>query len=273
MDFKGWFRTGDGRRCDPFTLCDGASRFLFRCQVMERCDTDHVWPVLDAAFRQFGLPRALRSDNGPPFASVGAGRLSRLAIKIIKAGVTPDRIEPGKPQQNGRLERLHLTLLRDTASPPAATLGAQRRRFSAFQRIYNDDRPHQALGGATPGAVYSPSSRRWDGILRNPHYEPDEEVRRVRTNGEIKWRGELIYLNEALSGERVGLKETEDGWNVRFACVPLGLIHHGSDALQRPKRRTRGHVDDPAARPQAHRSTANDDDVNETGNLSPMSPV
>jgi transposase InsO family protein len=253
MDFKGWFRTADGARCDPFTLFDGASRYLFRCQVMERCDADHVWPVLDAAFREFGLPRSLRSDNGSPFASIGMGGLSRLSVKVIKAGVVPDRIEPGKPQQNGRLERFHLTLLGDAASPPAETLAAQRRRFAAFRKTYNEDRPHQALGGLTPGSIYIASPRAWDGILREPPYGCDEEVRRVRSNGEIKWGGELVYLNKALAGERVGLTETEQGWSVRFACVPLGVIRHGEAKLKPPRHKARGLVDKPAACPQPHR--------------------
>jgi putative transposase len=110
-DFKGWFLTGDGRRCEPLTLSDAHSRYLLRCQALERSDTEHVWAVLDAAFREYGLPLRLRSDNGPPFASCGAGGLSQLSVKVIKAGVMPERIAPGKPQQNGRLERLHLTLL------------------------------------------------------------------------------------------------------------------------------------------------------------------
>ncbi|WP_245327024.1 helix-turn-helix domain-containing protein, partial [Bradyrhizobium sacchari] len=110
IDFKGWFLTGDGDRCEPLTITDAHSRYLLRCQALPRTDTDHVWPVLDAAFREFGLPNFLRSDNGSPFASRGAGGLSRLSVNLIKAGVTPERIAPGKPQQNGRHERMHLTL-------------------------------------------------------------------------------------------------------------------------------------------------------------------
>jgi hypothetical protein len=117
---------------------------------MARLDTDHVWPVLDAAFREFGLPWRLRSDNGSPFASRGAGGLSKLSVKVIKAGVVPERIAPGKPQQNGRLERLHLTLLQDTADPPARSLREQLERLRSFQRLYNEERPHQALGNDTP---------------------------------------------------------------------------------------------------------------------------
>ena len=140
IDFKGWFVTGDGGRCEPLTLCDAHSRYLLRCQAMARLDTEHVWPVLDAAFREFGLPHRLRSDNGAPFASCGAGGLSRLSVKVIKAGVVPERIAPGKPQQNGRLERLHLTLLQDTASPPAGSLREQLARLRSFQRLYNEER-------------------------------------------------------------------------------------------------------------------------------------
>ena len=136
IDLKGWFLTGDGTHCEPLTLSDAHSRYLLRCQALARTNTDHVWPVLDAAFREFGLPKALRSDNGPPFASRGAGGLSQLSVKVIKAGVVPERIAPGKPQQNGRLERLHLTLLQDTANPPARSLREQLDRLRRFQDLY-----------------------------------------------------------------------------------------------------------------------------------------
>jgi putative transposase len=137
IDFKGWFVTGDGARCEPLTLTDAASRYLLRCQALARNDVEHVWPVIDAAFREFGLPLRLRSDNGPPFASVGAGGLSQLSVRVIKAGVVPERIAPGKPQQNGRHERMHLTLLKDAATPPAASLREQLAALRAFQRLYN----------------------------------------------------------------------------------------------------------------------------------------
>jgi putative transposase len=237
MDFKGWFRTGEGVRCEPLTLSDAHSRYLLRCQPLACTDTTHVWPVLEAAFREFGLPRRLRSDNGSPFASVGAGGLSRLSVKVIKAGVLPERIEPGKPQQNGRLERLHLTLLQDTADPPARTLREQLLRFRSFQRIYNEERPHQALGNDTPADHYTLSPRRFDGVLREPHYQPEQMVRRVRHNGEIKWHGTSIYISGALAGEPIGLLENEDGsWTVRYGPVDLGIIDHRGDHLHRPKR-------------------------------------
>ena len=249
-DFKGWFRTGDGSRCEPLTLEDAHSRYLLRCVAPARCDAAHVWPVFDAAFREYGLPLRLRSDNGPPFASTGAGGLSRLAVKVIKAGVVPERIAPGKPQQNGRLERLHLTLLEDTASPPAQTLAQQRRRLGDFQRVYNEERPHEALGNDTPAEHYRPSPRRWDGVLRAPAFAPDDALRRVRRSGEIKWQGATIYLSQALAGEPVGLAEQPDGsWLVRYGPVELGVIDHRGDRLKRPKRPARGLVDNPDGLP------------------------
>jgi putative transposase len=250
MDFKGWFLTGDGTHCEPLTLSDAHSRYLLRCQVMGRNDADHVWPVLDAAFREFGLPKGLRSDNGAPFASRGVGGLSKLSVKVIKAGVLPERIAPGKPQQNGRLERLHLTLLQDTANPPARSLRQQMDRFKIFQQLYNEERPHEALGNDTPAEHYAFSPRRWDGVLREPEYARAQAVRRVRHNGEIRWQGGTVYISEALIGEPISLVEDADGsWAAFYGPIALGVIAHGGDRLRRPKRRTRGLVDNARALP------------------------
>jgi putative transposase len=164
-DFKGWFLTGDGTQVEPFTLSDGHSRFLIRCKAVGRADEPHVWPILAAAFCEYGLPRVLRSDNGPPFASLAVAGLSRLAVKLLKAGVLPERIAPGKPQQNGRHERLHLTLKQETAAPPAPSLAAQIARFERFRHLYNE-RPHEALGQVPPARLYEPSPRAFDGVLR-----------------------------------------------------------------------------------------------------------
>jgi putative transposase len=244
IDFKGWFLTGDGSRCEPLTLSDAYSRYLLRCQVLARTDTKHVWPVLDAAFREFGLPLHLRSDNGSPFASRGAGGLSRLSVKLIKAGIAPERIAPGKPQQNGRHERMHLTLLKEAVNPPARTLREQIRQLQAFQRLYNEQRPHQALDNATPADRYAASPRRYDGVLREPGYGVDHRVRRVRHNGEIKWNGSTIYISEALVGEPIGLAEDDLGcWIVNYGPIELGVITHRGDRLNKPKRKACGLVD------------------------------
>jgi putative transposase len=225
VDFKGWFRTADGERCDPLTLSDAHSRYLLRCQAVERPNDASVWPIFDAAFREFGLPKAVRSDNGPPFASRAAGGLSRLAVRLIKAGIVPERIEPGKPQQNGRHERFHLTLQHDTATPPAANRRAQQRRFDAFRKIYNEERPHEALGQTPPARSYAISPRRYSGRLREPEYPEAVHVRRVRAKGEIKWRGELVFISEVLAGEAIGCDESDDGiCTLRYGPIVLGHI-------------------------------------------------
>jgi putative transposase len=250
IDFKGWFLTGDGTHCEPLTLSDAHSRYLLRCQAVGRSDDDHVWPILAAAFREYGLPKTLRSDNGSPFASRGAGGLSKLSVKVIKAGVVPERIAPGKPQQNGRLERLHLTLLQDTANPPARSLRRQMERFKAFQRLYNEERPHEALGNDTPIDHYGLSPRRWNGVLREPECHVDDEVRRVRHNGEIKWQGNTIYISTALIGEPIGLSQDANGaWTAYFGPIVLGVIAHRGDRLRKPKQQACGHVDNASALP------------------------
>ena len=228
VDFKGWFLTGDGIQVEPFTMSDAHSRYLLRCEAVGRSDQAHVWPHFESAFREFGLPKAVRSDNGAPFASRGVAGLSRLAVKLIKAGILPERIAPGKPQQNGRHERLHLTLKQDTASPPAASLAAQLVRFRDFQRIYNHERPHEALGQQPPARVYQPSPRAWDGTLRSPDYPDQVQVRRVRGNGEIEWKSRPIFISNALIGEPVGLCEiAEDTWQVKYGPIPLVFIKGG----------------------------------------------
>ena len=261
-DLKGWFRTGDGLRCEPFTLSDASTRYLLKVKAVRRHDVEHVWPLLDAAFREYGLPLALRSDNGPPFGSTGAGGLSPLAVRLIKAGVMPDRTDPGRPDQNGRLERLHLTLQQDTADPPAVTLNAQAQRFVRFKYVYNEERPHEALGLITPTSIYQPSSRVWSGRLRSPDYGDDFAVRKVRPSGEIRWRGNSVYINHTLAGEPIGLRETDDGLSiVMYGPMELGRLD-ATGVFHRPKaprrrKKGRGFVDNADAlttspQPQQH---------------------
>ena len=157
MDFKGWFRTADGERIDPLTVVDNYSRYALCCQALDKCDGDHVQAVLARMFREYGLPRAMRSDNGAPFASHAIAGLSRLSVWLIKLGITVERIPPATPSANGRQERFHLTLQQHTAEPPQATRRAQQREFRRFCHEYNEERPHQALGQRTPASVYRPS--------------------------------------------------------------------------------------------------------------------
>jgi hypothetical protein len=210
-----------------------------RCQVVKRPTGACVWPIFDAALREFGVPLRVRSDNGPPFAGLGAGGLSALAIRLIKAGITPERIAPGKPQQNGRHERFHLTLKNETAAPPAASLRAQQRRFDAFRTLYNEERPHEALGQTPPARHYAASERRYSGRLREPEYESGIDVRRVRHNGEIKWQSHTLYLSQTLSGEPVAAEPIADGlWLLRYGPVELGIVDHRG-RLRIPRRAPR----------------------------------
>ncbi len=234
VDFKGWFRTGDGARCDPLTMSDAMSRYLLCSQGVERADHGHVRPVFDAAFCEFGLPGAIRSDNGPPFASTAVGGLSPLSLWWIKLAIRPERIEPAKPQQNGRHERMHRTLKDATAKPPATTLVEQQERFDEFRRIFNSERPHEALAFQYPASLYRPSRRPYPCALREPDYDDGCVVRRVRSNGEIKWKGDQIFVSQVLVGEPVGIDRTESGeWRVRYADVELGFIDSNHRRLNR----------------------------------------
>jgi transposase InsO family protein len=232
-DFKGWFRTQDGQRCNPLTVSDACSRMLLCCQGLARPDYAHVRPAFERVFRENGLPDAIRTDNGPPFASTAAGGLSRLAVWWVKLGICPERIEPGHPEQNGRHERMHLTLKQECCLPPAATPAAQQLRFDAFGHSFNFERPHQALDLQPPGAFYRPSPRPYPVVLEDPCYPADAAVRRVRSNGEIRWKGKLIFVSEALIGEAVGIRETLVGYDVHFGPIFLGMLHPREERLMR----------------------------------------
>jgi putative transposase len=240
IDFKGWFRTADGGRCDPLTISDAFSRYLLCAQALAHPNYEGCQAQLERVFREYGLPRAMRSDNGAPFASLGAGGLSRLGVWWVKLGITPERIEPGRPEQNGRHERMHQTLKAETASPPAANLAQQQQRLDRFRREFNHERPHEALGQTAPAKHYAPSPRRYPARLEDPAYPSDYQLRRVRSNGEIKWAGEMIFVSEPLIGEVVGLKQTENGdVELYFGPVPLAIIDRVTLRLKRssPKRR------------------------------------
>ena len=224
-DFKGWFRSADGTRIDPLTITDAATRYLIRCVTVEKTDGPSVRAVMEAAFRQYGMPQAIRTDNGPPFASAAPAGLSRLAMWWIRLGIHHERIEPGQPQQNGRHERFHLTLAQETASPPAATKAAQQRLFQSFQDVYNDQRPHEALDYQTPGSCYYCSPREFPSRLPDPEFPPGAVFRRVAMHGDLAWRGERIFISEVLAHEAVGLLPAGDRyWAVYYGPVLLGWL-------------------------------------------------
>lgn len=244
VDFKGWFRTADGQRCDPLTVNDAVSRFALCCQIVPPSAAG-VWPWMERTFREYGLPRAIRTDNGPPFASTGPGRLSRLSVWWLKLGVGVDLIDPGHPEQNGRHERFHLTLQTESGDAPAATRGAQQARFDRVRAEYNEARPHEALGDRCPAEVYRPSPRPYPVRVEEPWYDATHEVRRVRDHGQIKWQGEWVFISEALAHELVGVTTAENGDAVvRFLDRELGRIDRDTRRFTaawygRPPRRRR----------------------------------
>ena len=235
IDFKGWFRTRDGSRCDPFTVTDAYSRYLLELRIIDPVGAQ-VQACMDRLFKEHGLPRAIRSDNGSPFASIGAGGLTRISARWAKMGIGLERIWPGKPQQNGRHERMHGTLKPQACDEPQANLADQQRRFDDFCEEFNTERPHEALGQIPPTRLYKPvhSGRLFPDRIEDPAYGPDEQVRRVRQSGEIKWKGAMLFVSEALIGEAVALSQRDDGhWSVRFADVPLLLIDRKTQKIAR----------------------------------------
>lgn len=223
-DFKGHFPVGDAR-CHPLTIMDGYSRYLLRCQALRRPLSAPVQRVFEAAFREFGLPQAIRTDNGPPFSTLAAGGLSRLAVWWIRLGIRPERILPGRPDQNGRHERMHSTLKAETARPPRSSVRAQQRCFDAFRQEYNTERPHEALAYATPASRYQPSPRPLPRRVPEPAYPAHVHVERCYPNGVISFRETQWYLSLALAGELVGLDEVDDDrWRVCFGPLELGVL-------------------------------------------------
>ncbi len=221
-DFKGWFRTRDGERIDPLTVSDAHSRYLLRCQAVEKTDTRRVQAIFEAAFREYGLPEAIRSDNGTPFASRAVAGLSRLSVWWMKLGIVPERIEPGHPEQNGRHERMHRTLKQETAAPPAGHRREQQRAFDHFRQEYNEMRPHEALGMQTPQSCYQASPRLYPPRVPEPEYGSALLVRTVRQGGVICWKHRNVFLTEVLAGERVGLLPLDDRWfTIFFAEFPI----------------------------------------------------
>jgi transposase InsO family protein len=223
-DFKGWFRTADGTRCDPLTVIDACSRFVLCCRIVAPTALG-VRPWFERTFREYGLPQAIRTDNGPPFATTAAAGLSPLAVWWLKLGIQLDRIDAGHPEQNGRHERFHLTLQEETTTPPATTPREQQRRFDRMRHEFNTTRPHEALRQQPPVRLYVASPKPYPARLADPEYDAAHQVRRIRRNGRIKWRGDLVFISTALRGEVIGLAETDGGdWTVRFMHVELGYI-------------------------------------------------
>lgn len=233
FDFKGSWLTNEKEKCEPFTLMDAQSRFLLCCENLKLNDNIHVWAIFERLFREYGLPLRVRSDNGPPFATVGAGRLSRVSINLIKAGVMPEWIDPGEPQQNGRHERMHRTLKQECVDP-SLSLKEQLKKLDEFTYHYNFVRPHAAIEHKCPGDIYVPSSRQWNGLLRSPEYPKEYKIGNVQSCGKMSWKGEHVYVGRVFEGEPIGIKVEEEILKAYYGPIFLGNIK--GNTLEIPRR-------------------------------------
>ena len=232
VDYKGQFKLGNGQWCYPLTVMDHHSRYLCGCDALAGPRLKPTRQCFIRLFRDYGLPQRIRSDNGVPFASTACAGLSRLAIWWIRLGIVPERIEPGKPQQNGRHERMHRTLKQAATRPPGTSFTDQQRRFDRFRQEYNEQRPHEALQQRTPASCYRPSTRGYPEKLPALEYPAYYDVKKVSHNGVVYWRNQMVYVSHLLKGEWVGLNEIdEDIYTVYFGPVLLGQFNQ----QQKPK--------------------------------------
>ncbi len=237
-DFKGHFRTGDAQRCDPLTITDGHSRYLLCCRALNgQMGSELVKPLFIATFREYGMPEVIRTDNGSPFASVGLGGLSPLSVWWLDLGIRLERISPGKPQQNGRHERMHRTLKEATVQPPCKNLRLQQQAFDAFRQEYNHERPHEALGQKPPASVYMPSVRPY--CERKPQscaYPEHWAKRVVRAGGRIRWQGQEINITRALREREIALEPVGEGrWALHYQSLQLGIWDQRTRRLEPAK--------------------------------------
>jgi transposase InsO family protein len=232
-DFKGEFRLGNGRYCYPLTVTDHAARFILACEALESVKEAGVIPVFERLFKERGLPDAIRSDNGVPFASPnGLYNLSKLSVWWLRLGIGIERIKPGQPQQNGRHERMHLTLKQETTRPPRANILQQQARFDDFVSEFNGERPHDALAMKTPAEVYRPSARPYNGLPEIDYPFHDRDVL-VTCCGRVCMHRKKINISTALAGQRLGIKEVDDAiWLISFMHYDLGYIDLEQRTLQ-----------------------------------------
>jgi putative transposase len=224
-DYKGEFMLANRRYCYPLTVTDFATRYLIGCEALSTTQEQYAFTVFERLFKEFGLPRAIRTDNGVPFASAHAlYGLSKLSVWWLRLGIALERIQPGHPEQNGQHERMHLTLKREATKPAAANVLQQQARFDAFMAVYNRERPHQALGMKIPAEIYTPSPRPYAG-LPDLDYPLHDWTAMVTTCGRICFRRRKINLSQVFAGQRVGVRQiSERIWLVSFMEYDLGYF-------------------------------------------------
>jgi len=225
VDFKGWFRTADGTRVEPLTVRDMASRFILATTLLRTQNMLLCRDAFTRVFREYGLPKAIRMDNGTPFGGTGALGLTRLSAWWVKLGIRVEFIEPGRPDQNGAHEQVHRVYKDETLQPPASTFAAQKRRTERWRHTYNHQRPHESLGMVVPATVYRKSRRKLPAKLRPWRYPRDWQSRLVKGRGMINLDGKTRFIGEGFERERVGLQRNgSTGWNVYFGPLLLGLL-------------------------------------------------
>jgi putative transposase len=233
-DFKGQFKTLDGVYCYPLTMMDLTSRYLLACEALPSTAFEYAWPVYRRVFREYGLPLAIQTDNGVPFINPTAvARISRLSVKLMKLGIQPVVNDLGRPEQNGAHERMHATLASATTRPPAENSRRQQDRFTEFQKIYNDERPHEALKMAVPSERFSGSPRAYPEKEPTIEYPSHFEVRLVSTQGYFKFANRRVFIGESLAGERIGLEAVDEGiWSIQFASFELVRLDERTGELE-----------------------------------------
>lgn len=224
-DFKGWFRTGDGTRCDPLTITDAHSRYLLCCQIAAKTDTVHVEALFDQVFREYGMPDAIHTDNGAPFASRAPGGLSRLSMRWVRLGIVAERSRPASPQDNGRHERMHRSLKQETLRPPERNPRRQQDAFHAWQKIYNGERPHEALDYETPASCYVRSPRPFPRRVPEVEYDAAVAVRRISESGDLNWKGGRTFVSEIFEHQYLGLRQSDDRYyEVLYGPLAIGWL-------------------------------------------------
>lgn len=222
-DFKGQFVVGDGTMCYPLTVMEHTSRYLIDCVFLSGTRYEETQKAFERIFERYGLPDRIRTDNGPPFAAIAVGGLSRLSIWWLKLGIMPERIEPGHPEQNGQHERMHRTLKKATVEPPARNKIEQQKRFDEFRREYNEERPHESLEQMPPASRYTISERKLADAAKKIEYPVHYRLAFVNSNGCISHNRKYVYVGYLLRGETVGLEEIDLlTWEVSFCSIRLG---------------------------------------------------